>query len=363
VVECGRRNRVYIIAEAGVNHNGSVDLAKRLVDAAKDANADAVKFQTFKTDKVISLKAPKAQYQKSVASLDESQFEMVKRLELNEVEHEELATYCLKNGIEFISSPFDLESVDLLAKKIGVRKIKIGSGEITNAPLLLKSAQTGLDIILSTGMSTLGEIETALMVLAFGYISGGKDSPSIEVFKEAYLSREGQEALKTKVTLLHCNTEYPTPITDVNLKAMDTMKKAFRLRVGYSDHTLGITIPVAAAARGAAVIEKHFTLDKGLPGPDHKASLNPVELKEMVKSIREVEIALGNGLKAPSPSEIKNIPVVRKSLIALRNIEKGEAFSEENLGFKRPGNGVSPIHYWSYLGQKASENYKKGDLI
>lgn len=297
--------RAFIIAEAGVNHNGSLEMAKELVSRAAEAGADAVKFQTFRANSIISKHAQKAEYQKRTTSNEESQLEMVKKLEMDLAMHEELVACCEANGIQFLSTPFDLESVDLLSRQIGVDQLKIPSGEITNAPLLLKAASTGLPVILSTGMATLGEVEEALGVLAFGYMILDK-APSRDAFAEAFTSTEGQDAIRQKVTLLHCTTEYPAPYEDVNLRAMDTLYAAFGLPVGLSDHTDGIAIPIAAAARGARVIEKHFTLDKSLPGPDHKASLEPDELMQMIASIRQVEQALGAARKLPVNSERKN---------------------------------------------------------
>lgn len=355
--------KVFIIAEAGVNHNGSLELAKELVDIAAESGADAVKFQTFKTEKIISRYAPKAEYQIKTTGELESQLEMVKKLELSSSQFLELAEYCLAKGIEFMSTPFDMDSVDFLAEELQVVRLKIGSGEITNAPLLLKAAKTAKPVILSTGMSTLGEIEMALGVLAFGYIDNGEGQPSIEAFKQAYISDKGQNALQEKVTLLHCTTEYPAPFNEVNLKVMETLRHAFALKVGYSDHTPGISIPIAAATLGAEVIEKHFTLDKNLPGPDHKASLEPGELTAMVHSIRQVEQAMGTGRKIPTVSEINTMIAARKSLTALKEIRQGEEYTEDNLGIKRPGNGLSPIYYWELLGRKAPKNYKADEMV
>jgi len=355
-------NKVYIIAEAGVNHNGSLELAKQLVDVAVESGADAVKFQTFKAEKVVSRFAPKAEYQTLVTQALESQLEMIKRLELDEQNHKILMDYCDQRNIQFLSTPFDLESVDFLSQILKLSQLKLPSGEITNAPLLLRAAQTLKPIILSTGMSTLGEVETALGVLAFGYTQTD-ELPSITSFQSAFRSDMGQKALKEKVTLLHCVTEYPTPFDEVNLKAMDTLKAAFGLTVGFSDHTLGIAIAIAAVARGAMVIEKHFTLDRNLPGPDHQASLEPDELKTMVQSIRQVEMALGSGLKVPAPSELKNQSVARKSLVAENDICIGSIFTDENLTAKRPGTGISPMYYWEYLGKKSVQNYSKDEVI
>lgn len=354
--------KTFIIAEAGVNHNGSLEMAKELVCRAAESGADAVKFQTFKAENIISKHAEKANYQKKNTSHEESQLEMVKKLEMNQKMHEELVACCRNNNIQFLSTPFDLESVDFLADQIQVDQLKIPSGEITNAPLLLKAAQTSLPIFLSTGMSTLSEVEEALSVLAFGYLENDL-SPSLASFADAYASSAGQQALKQKVTLLHCTTEYPAPYEDVNLKAMDTLAVAFGLSVGYSDHTDGITIPIAAVARGARVIEKHFTLDKTLPGPDHKASLEPSELTQMIKAIREVELALGSSIKVPTPSEKKNKSIARKSLVAASCIKKGEIFNLQNLTAKRPGGGISPMLFWEWIGKSADRDYEEDDVI
>ncbi|WP_126428728.1 N-acetylneuraminate synthase [Brevibacillus marinus] len=352
----------FIIAEAGVNHNGSLAIAKDLIRVAAEAGADAVKFQTFQAEKIISRYAEKAAYQKQTTKADESQLEMVKKLELDVAAHLELKAYCDQFQIQFLSTPFDLESVDLLVRQLHVRKLKVPSGEITNGPLLLKVAQTGLPVILSTGMATLAEVEQALGVLAFGY-THSQAQPSLSAFQAAYCSEAGQQALREKVTLLHCTTEYPCPYEEVNLRAMDTLAAAFGLPVGLSDHTAGIAVPIAAAARGAKVIEKHFTLDRNLPGPDHQASLEPAELKEMIRGIRQVEAALGSPVKAPAPSELKNRTVARKSLVAAKAIAPGETYTEENLTCKRPGTGVSPMHYWEWLGKTADKHYQADEVI
>lgn len=354
-------NHTYIIAEAGVNHNGSLALAKKLVEVAAESGADAVKFQTFKADTLVSRLAPKAEYQAKATGSGESQHEMIRKLELNEDAHEILIEHCKVCGIEFLSTPFDLESVDLLAGRFDLPLIKIPSGDITNAPLLLKVAKTGKPVILSTGMSTLGEIEDALGVLIFGYL--GISEPSIGAFRAAYCSAQGRSILQDKVTLMHCTTEYPAPLVDVNLKVIDTLKNAFDLPVGYSDHTEGIAVPVAAVARGATVIEKHFTLDRTLPGPDHKASLEPAELKQMVAAIRIVEQALGSGRKYPAQSELKNISIARKSLVAATTINVGEPFTTENLVVKRPGNGLSPMRYWEMLNRKSGCQFSVDEAV
>lgn len=331
-------NKVFIIAEAGVNHNGSIKLAKKLIDVAVDAEADAVKFQTFKAEKIISRYAPKAEYQKKTTDKEESQLEMVKKLELDANTHEKLVRYCTKKGIIFLSTPFDIESIDLLSD-IGLEIFKIPSGEITNLPYLRKIGSLKKRIILSTGMSDMGEIEDALDII----IKAGTQ--------------------KENITVLHCNTEYPTPFEDVNLLAMLSIRDAFKVSVGYSDHTPGIEIPVAAVALGANVIEKHFTLDKNMEGPDHKASLEPNELAAMVKAIRNIEKAMGNGIKKPSASEIKNKPIARKSIVAAKEIKKGEMLSEETLAVKRPGIGISPLEWDRIIGRKAIKDFKRDDMI
>jgi N-acetylneuraminate synthase len=352
----------FIIAEAGVNHNGSLRMALDLVDAAADAGADAVKFQTFKSEAVISRYAVKADYQKRTTESSESQLDMVKKLELDLDAHRELVRRCRERRIAFLSTPFDLGSVDLLAHDLGLETLKLPSGEITHAPLLLKVAQTGCNAILSTGMSTLGEIEAALGVLAFGY-TGESGEPSVEAFRRAYESEAGQAALAGKVSLLHCTTEYPAPFADVNLRVLGTLRTAFGLPAGLSDHTSGIAVPIAAVGLGAAIIEKHFTLDRRLPGPDHPASLEPGELAAMVRSIREVEAALGGSRKMAVPSELKNRSVARKSLVAAEPVAAGERFTERNLTCKRPGTGISPMEYWSWLGKAAQRDYGPDELI
>jgi len=330
--------KTFIIAEAGVNHNGSLELAKKLVDAAKQAGADAVKFQTFKTEKLVSKFADKAEYQKRFTNTNESQLDMVKKLELSYEAFEEIYKYCREKEISFLSSPFDLESIDFLAS-LGLDIFKIPSGEITNLPYLEKIGKLKKKIIISTGMANLGEIEAALNILIQ---SGTK---------------------KEDIIVLHCNTEYPTPYEDVNLRAMLTIKEAFKIRIGYSDHTPGLEIPIAAVAMGAEVIEKHFTLDRNMEGPDHKASLEPIELANMVSAIRNVEKAMGDGIKKPSSSEIKNIVIARKSIVAAKKIKFGEAFTEENLSVKRPGTGISPMQWHSILGKQANRDYEEDEVI
>ena len=328
--------KVYIIAEAGDNHNGDFNTALKLVDVAKRAGADCVKFQTFVTEEIISKYAEMAEYQKKNTGKEESQFEMVKRLELSFDEFRKIKEYCDRVGIQFLSTPFDLKSVDFL-NELGVPFFKIPSGEITNYPYLIKIAHTGKPVVMSTGMCEPDEILAAINVLEN---NGGGE-----------------------FTLLHCNTEYPTPLKDVNLYAMRIMKKMFGKKVGYSDHTKGIEVPVAAVALGACVIEKHFTLDKNMPGPDHKASLEPDELGRMVKNIRNIEIALGDGVKHVSESERKNIAIARKSIVARRNIQEGEILTEDNLAVKRPGTGINPMQWMEVLGTRAVRDFKEDELI
>ena len=329
---------VMIIAEAGVNHNGSIELAKKLIDVAAEARADFVKFQTFKAETLVTQTADKAEYQKELTGAGETQFDMIKKLELDKEAHLKLIAYCEKKKIEFLSSPFDHKSIDMLAE-LGLKRFKIPSGEITNLPYLRHIGRMGKPVVMSTGMSTLNEVRDAQNILLE---SGVK---------------------KNDLTILHCNTEYPTPMTDVNLRAMLTIQDELGVKVGYSDHTLGIEIPIAAVAMGATIIEKHFTLDRTLLGPDHAASLEPDELNAMVISIRNIEKAMGDGLKMPSPSEIKNIPIARKSIVAKKSIKKGELFTEENLTVKRPGTGISPMEWDDVLNQNANKTFKIDDLI
>lgn len=345
---------IFIIAEAGVNHDGSLDAALRLVDAAAAAGADAVKFQTFKAESLVSREAPKAEYQKKATGAGEGQFEMLKRLELASESFRTLAEHCRGLGVEFMSTAFDGESLSLLLE-IGIRRIKVPSGEVTNAPLLLDVARSGLPVILSTGMCTVEDVRDSLGVLAFGFCGAGVASR--QAFQAVFETPAAQAALRKRVTLLHCTTEYPTPMDEVNLRAMDTLAREFGLPVGYSDHTRGITVPVAAAARGAVVLEKHFTLDRTLPGPDHAASLEPDELAAMVRAVREVELALGSADKRPTPSEVANMAVARKSLVAARPVARGELFTLDNLAVKRPGGGISPLCYFDLLGRPAARDY------
>ncbi len=356
-------NKTLIIAEAGVNHNGDEKLAFQLVDAAKAAGADIVKFQTFKAKKLVTPSAKQAEYQVKNTGKEESQFEMLNRLELSYTAHHKLLSYCKELDIEFLSTAFDVDSLHFLINDIGLTRLKIPSGDLTNAPLVLEHARAGCNLIVSTGMATLSEVEMALGVIAFGYIANKSEEPSLDAFQRAYFSIEGQKILQDRVTLLHCTTEYPAPFEDINLKAMDTLAGAFNISVGYSDHSQGIAVPVAAVARGAKIIEKHFTLDKNMEGPDHKASLDPRELAEMISSIRKVELALGDGIKGPRPSEIKNKYIARKSLVASQSIQQGDAFTLNNIEIKRPGNGLSPYLYWERLGKIASKAYQEGELL
>lgn len=356
-------HKTFIIAEAGVNHNGSMQLAKELIDAAASAGADAVKFQTFKADQLLLQDTPKAEYQIAQTPDSTNQFDMLQKLELSLDDHYQLSQYCRSKKIQFLSTPFDLESANVLLNQLKLRMIKIASGEMTNTPLLLKIARANKPVILSTGMSTLADIEFALSVLAFGYSDTQHLKPNKQHFYAAYRSQETRRLLRDRVLLLHCTSDYPAAYQEVNLKAMETLRHAFNLAVGYSDHTLGIEIPIAAVARGAVLIEKHFTLDRTLPGPDHQASLDPINLKLMVDAIRHVEIALGDGCKIPTESEYKNRSLVRKSLVALREIRQGEVFTESNLGLKRPGAGICGNQYWDWIGQVAQRDFIENDLI
>jgi len=329
---------VYIIAEAGVNHNGSLDTAKILIEKAAEAGADAVKFQTFTAEAIITKDAEKAEYQKDTTGDKESQFEMVKKLELDIDAHKSLIKHAKKHKIDFLSSPFDIQSIETL-HSLGLETFKIPSGEITNLPYLRKLAGLNAKYIISTGMCNMNEIVECVKI----FTNAGCDLSNI--------------------ALLHVNTQYPTPYEDVNLKAMLTIGETIGVRFGYSDHTLGIEIPIAAAALGAHVLEKHFTLDKTMEGPDHKSSLEPNELKAMVQAVRHIEVAMGDGIKRPSKSEMANIDIVRKSIVAARDIKMGTVLTEENITTKRPGKGVSPMHWDEIIGQKACKDYKKDDLI
>lgn len=328
--------KTFIIAEAGDNHNGSIELAYRLIDEAARAGADCVKFQTFVTEEVISKRAEKAEYQKETTGDGESQFEMVKKLELSFEDFKNLKQYADRKNIIFLSTPFDIPSVDFL-ESLKVPCFKIPSGEITNLPYLMHIAQKGKPVILSTGMAEMEEIGQAVKIL--------------------------EENGAGKIALMHCNTEYPTPMEDVNLRAMLTLRDAFHVPVGYSDHTKGIEVPAAAVSLGAEIIEKHFTLDHNMEGPDHKASLEPEELCAMVKAVRNIEKALGNGVKTASDSEKKNIAIARKSIVARRKIAKGEVLTEDNLAVKRPANGISPMKWFEVLGTQAVRDFEEDEMI
>ena len=329
---------VFIIAEAGVNHNGSIKLAKQLIDVAVNAGADAVKFQTFKAADLVIKNAQKAEYQKRTTGSEESQFDMIKKLELNDKSHKELISYCNKKKIMFLSSPFDIDSIKFLYD-LGLQIFKIPSGEITNLPYLREIGKLNKKVILSTGMANLEEIKDAIDIL----------------------KSEGTQ--KDNITVLHANTMYPTPMRDVNLKAMLTIGETFDINYGYSDHTLGIEVDIAAVAMGAKCIEKHFTLDKNLEGPDHKASLEPDELKSMISAIRNIEIALGSSIKKPTESEISNIQIARKSIVTKTKIKKGDTLNDKNLSTKRPGSGISPMRWDNIVGTKAKKNYNEDELL
>ena len=327
-----------VIAEAGVNHNGDMQLAKQLIEAAAEAGADVVKFQTFKADKLATTKAGKASYQQQTTDNAENQQEMLQRLELAPDQHQQLISHCHNSGIEFLSTAFDDPSIDLL-NTLNLKRLKIPSGEITNLPYLRRIGEMGKPLILSTGMANLGEIEAAISVL------------------------ETAGTKRAQITVLHCTTEYPAPMAEVNLRAMQTIGQAFGVAVGYSDHTAGIEVPIAAVALGATVIEKHITLDQNLPGPDHKASLEPKEFAAMVRAIRNIEQALGNGIKQPTASEAANLPIVRKSLVAVRAISIGELFSATNITAKRPGTGISPMRWDELIGQPSPRDFAPDELI
>lgn len=353
---------VYIIAEAGVNHNGNLDLALAMVDAAAVAGANAVKFQTFDPSALVTNNAPQAEYQIRNDGDSGTQLAMLQRLVLKQEDHHALMARCNERGIDFLSSPFDRTSARFLIGDLRLPRLKLGSGELTNAPLLLQTARAGCDLILSTGMATLDEIRASLGVLAFGYLRQGRPTGCAD-FKAMMDDPAAWALLRDKVSLLHCTTEYPCPLDQVNLRAMDTLRDSFGLPVGYSDHTLGIQVAVAAAARGATILEKHFTLDRSLTGPDHVASLEPNELAALVQAVREIERTLGSAAKVSAASELKNLTISRKSLVAARFITQGEAFSTENLTAKRPGSGRSPMDYWDVLGTVATKDYHVDELI
>lgn len=351
---------VRVIAEAGVNHNGDRDLAFKLVKVAADSGADAVKFQTFNAERLAALTAPKAKYQQATTDALESQLAMLKKLELPESWHRELQDYASGLGITFISTAFDLQSLTFL-QSLQLPYYKVPSGEITNGPLLLAFARTGKELIISTGMATLGEIEQALAIVAYGYAHSGEPDSIEEVWK-FWSSPESRQAIDGRVSLLHCTSQYPTAMEEVNLRAMDSLAETFGLPVGYSDHTEGLLIPVAAVARGASIIEKHFTLDRSMPGPDHKASLEPGELRQMVYQIREIERALGDGFKRPQPSEWDTRKAARQQIIFTKPVDKGAPIPRSALATARCGRGLSPAELWDLVGKPAARAYQPGDV-
>jgi sialic acid synthase SpsE len=339
---------VFIIAEAGINHNGDEAMAFKLIDVAVNTGADAVKFQTFKASDL-------------VGKHNVDRYNQLKNLELSYEFHHKLFKYCQARKIVFLSTAFAIEGVDFLVNNLKLKTLKVSSGDLNNAPLLLAFAEKKCQLIVSTGLATLAEIEEALGIIAFGLIDG--ENPSADAFKSAYYSVAGQQSLKNKVTLLHCTTEYPAPLKDINLNAITTLQQAFNLRTGYSDHSEGIVVPIVAASLGAIVIEKHITLDQSLPGPDQSMSIEPDELKLMVEGIRATELIMGDGLKLPQASEIPYLSIARRSLVANKAIKKGELFTPENLTTKRPANGLSPNQYWSLLNTISSKDYAEGDMI
>ncbi len=358
-----KQKKIFVIAEAGVNHNGNVKLAFKLIDIAAEAKADAVKFQTFKTENLVSVSAPKAEYQLKTTGKSGTQFNMLKKLELSFEHLHALKKYAEKKGLEFMSTAFDFESLRFLVEEIGIKRIKIPSGEITNGPMLFEAAKTKLPIILSTGASDQKDIHDALEVIAYGYLHPKAKSVDSKKLKSAFKSTKAQKILKEKVTILHCVSEYPAPVDGVNIKSIPFIREKFKLPVGFSDHTLGIEVAIASVALGISVLEKHFTIDKTLSGPDHAASLNPQGLKSLIESIRNVEAALGFNQKAPTDAELKNQKIIRKSIVAARPIKAGEVFTSHNVALKRPALGLSPMKFWSVLGRKSKRNYKKDESI
>ncbi|MBI3506474.1 MAG: N-acetylneuraminate synthase [Proteobacteria bacterium] len=355
-------NRVLVIAEGGVNHNGKLDLGLRLVDAAVAAGADIVKFQSFRADTLATANAPKAAYQVETTGDGQSQWEMLKRLEMDDAMHRALKAHADSCGIEFLSTPFDEEGIGYLSS-LGVRRLKLPSGELTNGPFVLRAARANLPIIVSTGMATMAEVGDALGVIAFGLTAPAEAHPARAAFAAALASPEGRAALRAQVTVLHCTTQYPAPPESANLRAMDSIAARFDVPVGYSDHTMGIGVAIAAAARGATVIEKHLTLDRSMPGPDHRASLEPDTFGAMVEGIRAAEAAFGDGIKAPHPVEVPNIAIARKSLVASRAIPAGQPIGPGDLTAKRPGDGRSPMDYWDVLGTPAPRAFAKDEKL
>lgn len=355
-------SHVTVIAEAGVNHNGNLDLALALIDAAADSGADVVKFQTFSAERLATAAAGMAEYQKRNLGGAEPQIDMLRRLELAPEAHVKLIAHCKKRGIEFMSSPFDLESLKFLIEDIGLPTIKIPSGEITNGPYLLAIGRSGRKAILSTGMAEMSEIAAALDLLAWGYLGNTDPQEASEVAGTRNLP-EGRKQLQDKVVILQCTTEYPADFSTINMRAMETLHKEFGLPVGLSDHSEGIAVPIAAVAMGARMIEKHLTLDRSMPGPDHKASIEPNEMKAMVSGIRAVELAIGTGEKTPLAVELKNRAIARKSLVAARPISLGSVISASDIAAKRPGTGISPMEFWRVVGTTANRAYNPGELI
>jgi len=354
--------KIFVIAEAGVNHNGDLDIALQLVDVASKSGVDAIKFQTFDTSELVTASAPKAAYQSANLRSDLSQFDMLKNLELSKNSHRELKRYSEEKGLVFMSTAFDIPSLKFLVHDLGISCLKIPSGEVTNGPLLFEYGKTDRELIMSTGMASIEEIRWALGVVAHASMEPD-ENPSNPKFLDSFYSERGQELLSRRVTLLHCTSEYPAPVEQLNLLAIETLRKTFGLRVGYSDHSEGIYAAVAAVALGSVVIEKHFTLDKELEGPDHRASLSPEELYQMVKEIRKIEVGLGDGIKKPTTSELITQRAVRKSLYARKPIRAGELFTEYNLTTKRPQSGISPMEYWRILGTVSRISYEKDEQI
>ncbi len=355
--------KTFIIAEAGVNHNGSMDIARSLIDAAVAAKADAVKFQSFVATSIVTASAQKADYQIVQTGGQESQLEMLQHLELSHTQQRELFEYCNSCGIAFLSTPFDTESLRFLVDSIGLSIIKIGSGELTNAPFLLEVARCAKQVILSTGMSTIAEVLSALGVIAFGMTNDQTSNPSLTACEKALASDAGREVIRQRVTLLHCTTDYPTSPTDINLRAMHTLREKFGCQVGLSDHSVGTHVAVGAVAMGATVIEKHLTTSRNLTGPDHKASLEPEEFKTLVANIRDIEVAFGSAEKNPTANEMKNQQVARRSIVASKPIKLGETFTTENIVVKRPGTGQSPFKYWDLLGTKSTRDIAENEMI
>lgn len=351
-----------IIAEAGVNHNGDLRLALKMVDVAANAGADVIKFQTFKTEKLVTRSAERAKYQENGIG-EGSQFSMLKKLELTQSDFKCVAERCEQKNIQFMSTAFDSDSLNFLVHDLGVRTLKIPSGDVTNGPLLLQHASTHCDVILSTGMCSLADIEDALAVISFGYLYPHQNPTSLDECRRAYFSDAARALLNKKVQILHCTSEYPTAYKDVNLRFMKTLENTFGLSVGISDHSPGILVPIAATALGAQVVEKHFTLDKGFEGPDHKASLDPFQLEAMVKAVKDTKDSLGASAKTITKTEFENRLVSRKSLVAAESIKKGEKYTTENLAIKRPGSGLSPMHFWTLLGRDAKNSYESDELI